>query len=164
MATALEQNFSLREAGARLEQARAVTAAQRASRFPAITLGGDYTRTQTDHGVTSHNTFEMGPAASYEVDLWGRIRADVAASRLETRASRYDFETAAMSVAAEVAGTWVELISTRKQLNLARQQLELNTTVLDLLGLRFEKSHVHGPGRTPAAGGGGPGPGRDSPH
>ncbi len=140
MATALTENFSIREAGARLEQARATTASQGASLFPTITLDGGYTRTQTDHGATSYNTFTTGPTASYEVDLWGRIKADIAASQHETQASRYDLETAAISVAAEVAGTWVELIATRKQLALAQQQLKLNTTVLDLLGLRFEKS------------------------
>ena len=138
--TALAENFSLREAAARLDQAKSQNASTRAGLFPTITLNGDYTRTQTDRNTTSFNTFVMGPAASYEVDFWGRIKADVAASHQETLASGYDLGTAAMSVAAEVANTWVSLIATRKQLKLLKQQLEVNTTVLDLLELRFEKS------------------------
>ncbi len=138
--TALADNFSLREAAARLEQARSQSASTGASLFPTITLNGDYTRTQTDRNTTSYNTFVMGPAASYEVDLWGRIKADIAASHQETLASGYDLDTAAITVAAEVANTWVSLIAIQKQLKLLKRQLELNTTVLDLLELRFEKS------------------------
>jgi NodT family efflux transporter outer membrane factor (OMF) lipoprotein len=136
--TALADNFSLREAWARLDQAHAATASRKSALFPAITMDGSYTRTEKK--TSSYNTFSMGPSASYEVDFWGRIRADIAASQLETKASGYDLETAAMSVAAQVAGTWVELIATRKQLALSKQQLVLNTTVLDLLELRFENS------------------------
>lgn len=138
--TALSNNFSIREAGARLEQAQAQILVSKASLFPTITLNGDYTRTQTDNNTTSYNTFSMGPAASYEVDLWGRIHADITASQFDSQASRYDLETAAISVAAEVAATWVEIMATRKQLELSKQQLELNTTVLELLEFRFEKS------------------------
>ncbi len=137
---ALADNFSLREAWARLDQARAATTYRNSAMFPTITMDGNYTRTQTKKNTSSYNTFSTGPSASYEVDLWGRIKADISASQLETKASRYDLETAAMSVAAQVADTWVELIATRKQLALTKQQLTLNTTVLDLLELRFENS------------------------
>ena len=138
--TALADNFSLREAWARLDQARAATTSRNSALFPTLTMDGSYTRTQTKENASSHNTFTTGPSASYEVDLWGRIKADITASRLETKASRYDLETAAMTVAAQVADTWVDLIATRKQLALSKQQLALNTTVLDLLELRFKNS------------------------
>ncbi|MFK5951421.1 MAG: efflux transporter outer membrane subunit [Desulfobacterium sp.] len=138
--TALADNFSIREAWARLDLARAATTSRNSALFPTITMDGGYTRTQAKKNISSYNTFSTGPSASYEVDLWGRIKANIAASQLETKASRYDLETAAMSVAAQVADTWVELIANRKQLALAKQQLTLNTTVLDLLELRFENS------------------------
>lgn len=137
---ALADNFSIQEAWARLDQARAATTSRNSALFPTITMDGNYTRTQTKKKANSYNTFSTGPSASYEMDLWGKIKANIAASQLETKASRYDLETAAMSVAAQVADTWVELIATRKQLALAKQQLTLNTTVLDLLELRFENS------------------------
>lgn len=137
---ALTDNFSIRRAWARLEQARTTVADRRASRFPVIGLDAGYTRTQTDTANDSSNTFSTGPAAAYEIDLWGSITADIAAAQLTAQASRYDLDTAAMSVAAEVAGTWTDLIATRGRLALARRQLELNATVLDLLELRFENA------------------------
>jgi outer membrane protein, multidrug efflux system len=137
---ALSHNFSIRQARARLEQAAALTAAQKAGTLPLVTMEGGYTRTQTDQDSGSLNTFSLGPAASYEVDLWGRINADITAAQLETQASGFDLETAAMTVAAEVSRTWVDLITAREQLSRVRKQLDLNTTVLNLLELRFENS------------------------
>ncbi|MFN2358517.1 MAG: efflux transporter outer membrane subunit [Desulfotignum sp.] len=137
---ALTHNFSIRQARARLEQAAALTAAQKAGSLPLVTMEGGYNRTRSDQDSDSLNTFSLGPAASYEVDLWGRINADITAVQLETQASGFDLETAAMTVAAEVSRTWVDLITAGEQLNRVRKQLDLNTTVLNLLELRFENS------------------------
>jgi outer membrane protein, multidrug efflux system len=135
---ALSHNFSIRQARARLEQAAALTAAQKAGTLPLVTMEGGYTRTDQDND--SFTIFSLGPAAAYEVDLWGRINADITAAQLETQASKFDLETAAMTVAAEMARTWVDLITAREQLNRVKKQLDLNTTVLNLLELRFENS------------------------
>ena len=137
---ALDKNFSIRGALARLEQARAATASSRASLFPLISVDGSFSRRQKDDSNTSLNIFSMGPAASYEIDLWGRIKTDIKTSNFQEKASELDMETAAMSLAAEVAGTWIDLISTGEKLSLITKQVEINTMVLDLLEFRFEKS------------------------
>ncbi len=140
VARALTHNFSIREAKARLDQAASLAAAEKADALPLITLETRYNRSQTDQDTTSFDTYSLGPAASYEVDLWGRINAGVTSSALAARASASDLETAAMTIAAEVARTWVDLITAREQLARVKKQLEVNTTVRDLLELRFEKS------------------------
>ncbi len=137
---ALTHNFSIREARARLDQAASRADAKKADALPLITLETSYNRTLTDPDDTSFNTFSLGPAASYEVDLWGRINAGVTSSSLAARAFASDLETAAMTIAAEVARTWVDLITAREQLARVKKQLEVHTTVRDLLELRFEKS------------------------
>jgi len=123
---ALTHNFSIRQARARLEQ--------------AASLETRYNRTQTDRDTTSFNTFSLGPAAAYEVDLWGRINAGVTSFALAAGASASDLETAAMTIAAEVARIWVDLITAGEQLARVKKQLEVHTTVRDLLELRFQKS------------------------
>ncbi|MEE4362347.1 MAG: efflux transporter outer membrane subunit [Desulfotignum sp.] len=137
---ALTHNFTIREARARLDQAASRADAAKADALPLITLETRYNRTQTDQDTTSFNTFSLGPAAAYEVDLWGRINAGVTSSALAARATASDLETAAMTIAAEVARTWVDLITAREQLARVKKQLEVNTTVRNLLELRFEKS------------------------
>ncbi|HKJ99095.1 MAG TPA: efflux transporter outer membrane subunit [Desulfotignum sp.] len=137
---ALTHNFSIRQARARLEQAASLAAARKADALPLITLETRYSRTQTELDATSFSTFSLGPAAAYEVDLWGRINAGVTSFALAARASASDLETAAMTIAAEVARIWVDLITAREQLARVKKQLEVSITVRDLLELRFAKS------------------------
>lgn len=137
---ALGNNFSIREALARREQASAATASVRSGLLPFVGFDGSVSRKQTKESNTSFNTFSAGPAASYEVDFWGRIKADVKASDFKERASALDLETAAMSVAADVSTAWVDLVGTREKLALLREQVKINSMVLGLLELRFENA------------------------
>jgi outer membrane protein TolC len=140
--TALGSNFTIREAFARLDQARAVSKERSSSLFPSLDLqaGVSQRRTRDNGHESTVDVFSLGPAASYEVDLWGGVRARARAGEMASRASRLDLETAAMTVAAEVATTWVELVSTLGELDLVKQQLQINTMLLGLLELRFENA------------------------
>ncbi len=140
--TALGSNFTIREAFARLDQARAISKEKRSPLFPSLDLqaGVSQRRTRDNGHESTVDLFSLGPAASYEVDLWGGVRARARAGEMASRASRLDLETAAMTVAAEVATTWVELVSTLGELDLVRKQLQINTMLLELLELRFENA------------------------
>lgn len=139
---ALDDNFTIREALARLDQARAVLGEKRSFLFPMLNLeaGASHNRTRKNGVKLTQDTFFAGPGASYEVDLWGGIRSGVMSGELLARASRLDLETAAMTLAAEIATTWVDLLAAIKELDLVKQQLITNTQMLELLKLRFENS------------------------
>jgi NodT family efflux transporter outer membrane factor (OMF) lipoprotein len=79
----------------------------------------------------------LGLSASYEVDLWGRIESSVEAEQLRAAATQADYQTAAISLSAEVALTWYQLATARLQLKLIESQLETNLKVLDVLEKRF---------------------------
>ena len=139
---ALGDNFSLKEAWARLKQAKASENSRRSSLFPSITYSTSVSRRETGHsaGSDSAKTFSAGPAASYEIDLWGNIKAGIHEYKHKTMAARFDLESAAMSVAAEIASDWFSLISVREEIALIRKQIEINTMVLELLELRFKNA------------------------
>ncbi len=80
--------------------------------------------------------------AGYEVDLWGRIRAQRESAFLQTAASREDVNTAAITIAAEVANRWIQIISQRMQKQLLEEQLRINKTLLELVELRFRMAMV----------------------
>jgi len=138
---ALGSNFTIREALARFQQSKALFAEKRSSLFPTIELGFGIEHKRTiNQEKSTLDTLSIGPGASYEVDLWGGIRYRTTAGELSTRASSLDLETAAMTVAAEVAVTWVDLKAYLRELELVKQQLRTNTIFLGLLELRFENS------------------------
>lgn len=131
---ALASNFSLEAVWQRLEQAEALTARERSGLFPDLDglLDGD----AAGDGAQA---VSAGVAASYEVDLWGKIRSRVEAERLRSKASLADYRAAALTVSAEVARTWYQLVESRAQRDLINDQIEANEKVLRQLKVRLRE-------------------------
>ena len=144
---ALSDNFTLKEAWSRLVQTRALAVQAGAALYPDLTgiADADYARQRSDNGsrkTVSNEDYSLGVISSYELDLWGRIRAGRESALLEVTAAREDLNTAAMTLAAEVANRWVNIISQRMQKRLLERQLQTNLTLLELIELRFRMSMV----------------------
>jgi NodT family efflux transporter outer membrane factor (OMF) lipoprotein len=142
---ALSDNLSIHEAWARLKQARALAVQAGADRYPDLTGSADALTGRQKRSGRSSDGFEdtsLGLVSRYEIDLWGRIEAQYRAATLRVDASRLDLHTAAISVAAEVTGRWVALISQRMQKRLLLEQLRINNTLLELVQLRFNMAMV----------------------
>jgi NodT family efflux transporter outer membrane factor (OMF) lipoprotein len=148
---ALSENFTLKEAWARLNQAQALAVQVGSRLYPELTgiSGASYTRQRVDDDDrldgTSTRTIEdysLGLISSYELDLWGRIRSEREAARLEAKATREDLNAAAITLAAEVTERWANIISQRMQKRLLERQLRTNLIFLELVELRFRKAMV----------------------
>lgn len=141
---ALRRNFTVGEAWSRLAQVEALARQAGAARYPW--LGGEASASRTEsrgpipgggEGTLTVDQLFLGLTGSYEVDLWGRIRSQTEAAQASSRASRYDVESAATSVAAQVVSQWALIVAQRAKLNLLLEQGETNRTVLELIQLRF---------------------------
>jgi NodT family efflux transporter outer membrane factor (OMF) lipoprotein len=76
---------------------------------------------------------------AYELDLWGRVRANTSAAYFEVQASQADLTVAAITLSAEIAKTWYSLLEQRGQLSLLEGQISTNDQVLKLVTLRFRQ-------------------------
>ena len=144
---ALSGSFSLQEAWARLNQARALAVQAGSGLYPDLTgtAGASQGRQRTESGSADTQTtkdYSLGLASTYELDLWGRIHSEREAARLEVPATREDVNAAAMTVAAEVTDRWANIISQRMQKALLEEQLQINQTYLELVELRFQNAMV----------------------
>ncbi len=142
---ALQGNFTLRSAWDRLEQARAVAAKSGAPLIPDVEGAAGVARSvQKTAGMPRiyGTEYSLGLSASYELDLWGRIRSAYDASRIEAYATQQDLQAAAITVSAEVARAWYRLIEQRMQLRLLDEQLETNKKYLDIITLKFRRGQV----------------------
>jgi outer membrane protein TolC len=121
---ALSGNQTLFSYWARLEKAQAQARKSGADLKPSLAGVADasYAKVQTGDEGRENENYAVGFVASYEVDLWGRIRATHEAAFLEAEASREDLNAAAMTVAAEVTDRWVAILSQRLQGQLLEQQ------------------------------------------
>jgi len=117
---ALAGNLDLRGQWQRLAQAEAQARGAEASRWPTLdaTASGGGSVTVARDGTTTQRSASLGLAASYEIDLWGRVRAARDAAALSAVATAHDVQTAAMTLSAEVATTWYDLVEARAEAEL----------------------------------------------
>ncbi|MCB1079881.1 MAG: efflux transporter outer membrane subunit, partial [Verrucomicrobiae bacterium] len=133
---ALADNPDLRATGRRIDQANASLIRAGATLFPQIDGGGDLSRRWNREGRTDDEA-SLGLSLDWELDAWGRIRSGRSARAEEVEAAKEDWQAARLLLTGAVAETWFELIEQRGQLRLAREQIEVNQTLLDLTRLRF---------------------------
>jgi len=119
----------------RLEQAEAIAIKSSADLIPSISAAFGGAQTYTNLSDGSH--FALGLNASYEVDLWGRLRAQKHAGELDVRVAEENLNTAAISLSSEVAIAWYRLIAQRSQLRLLKQQIKTNQDNVALTASRF---------------------------
>jgi len=138
---AFEGSFNLRQAEARLRQARATAVIAGGNLYPEVNLeaAGGATRVRTDGGTATTENYSLGLAASYEIDLWGRVRSTANEADTLVLASSADLDTARITLASEVTDRWLSIVELKSQLELVRGQLETNRTYLELLLLRQRK-------------------------
>ena len=145
---ALSGNLTLVAYWARFGKARALAVKAGADAFPDISgeAGVSYARTHKTGDslapIPESENYSLGLVASYEVDLWGRVRAETMSANLAAAVSRQDLNGAAITIAAEVAERWARILSQRQQRVLLQRQLAANETYLDLVELRFRKSQA----------------------
>ena len=145
VAEALERNLDLRQAVARLAEARALASAQRGSALPSLDFGAAGARSRTispatgkPYDATSH---EQLFSAAYEVDLWGRVASLTAAAASDEQATQAARSAVALGVAAQVASAYIGLRQLDAQLDLARRTLVSREKSLALTRARENRGY-----------------------
>ena len=134
VAEAITQNADLKAGAARLEQARLYAKLAGARLYPSVDVlarGG---------GKLSGDGSGLQGAlltASWELDLWGRVRYGRAAAAADAMAAEADYEYARQSIAAQVAKTWFLVIEAQQQAELARSTVQDNEQIVRLAEARL---------------------------
>jgi NodT family efflux transporter outer membrane factor (OMF) lipoprotein len=140
-------NQDLKVAEARFRQARAMIRFNRSAEFPTISTSPSIANERLSpnqpyfpQSVSANATgsFTLPFDLSYEVDLWGRVRRTVSASREEAQATAADLQTANLSLHAELAVDYFELRSADDQKQLLDDTVKAYTDALQLTENRFE--------------------------
>jgi outer membrane protein, multidrug efflux system len=148
---ATNANQNLKAALARLQQARADTRIARADLFPQLNGQASVTRARTSPNSprfipgfpTTGTDYDAEADVSYEVDLWGRVRNEVASSKALQQASAADLASMQLSVQAELATDYFTLRSRD------RQQVLLDKTVADYETSLALEQHLFDGGAVP---------------
>jgi outer membrane protein, multidrug efflux system len=126
---ASQANQNLKAAYARLREARDDTRVARADYWPMLTSAASATRSRASPNAprflpgspTLGNDFDLEADVSYELDLWGRVRNEVASAKASQQASAADLASMNLSLSAQVAMNYFVLRSQDRQILLLDQ-------------------------------------------
>lgn len=143
---ALKNNRDMRIAILNVEKARATYQIQRSELLPTVAASGDFTRTRVN-GATSETARNVAQTkvytaavgiASYELDLFGRIRSLNQAALANYFATYEGQKTSQMSLISSVAAGYYALLADEELLKLTEETLKTRIETLKLTQLKFE--------------------------
>lgn len=144
MSRAMAENLNLKIAWDRLNQAEAFARVVGAELSPTLDGEAGAARNwfREDGQTDNRSSYNLGLIASYEVDLWGRIRSRRDAAVLDAIASEEDLKAAAVTLSAQLATVWYQLVEQYGQERILNQQIVTNSKALELISLQFRTGQV----------------------
>ncbi len=155
---AVQANLDLRLAQARVREARAQRGVVKADLYPTVNASASYQRSrssenlngvpQTGSGsdsqdfVVDGDLYQAGFDASWEIDVFGRVRRNIEAADANVSAQIEDQRDVLVTLLSEVARNYVELRSFQRQVAIARANLEAQQETLDVTRMRLDAGLV----------------------
>lgn len=133
---ALEQNFDVRVAAARVLQAQAQVSITRADQFPTINGTGSAGRSRSPSnpifpGFEANQT-QLGLSAAWQLDFWGRYRKATEAARATLLANEWARRAVVTSLVANVASAYFQLRELDLELEISKRTLAARQEALKL--------------------------------
>ncbi|MFP5213764.1 MAG: TolC family protein, partial [Acidobacteriota bacterium] len=148
---ALTNNLSIKVAAANIEQAAGTLMQTRSQLFPQLQYSGSAERARSSEAGSSvlsslvenpKNNFQLLAGASWELDLWGRVRRLSEAARADLLATREARRGVILSLVSSVADSYIQLRALDAQLEIANRTLAAYRESLSLFQLQFEHGQV----------------------
>jgi multidrug efflux system outer membrane protein len=143
---ALAENLDIKAATARVDQFLGQYRTTRSEFFPQIGASANaYRQKDTETGQypgddSSYSSYQGALSASWEIDLWGRIRRANEAAQAEILASEAGRRTVLLTLVSNVASSYLDLRGLDRQLEIARETERAYAESLRIFNLR----HDHG--------------------
>lgn len=149
---ALAHNYNLQTAAQNVEAARAQAKIAGAPQWPQVSASAGGNRNRRNFigfpipgggggGVqsTTSTTYSADLAVSWEVDLWGRLRAGQAAALADVQAATAEWRGAQQSLAAQTLRAYFAAVEAQRQVELAEATLESYALSNDQVESRYER-------------------------
>jgi len=145
--TALANNKDLEIATANVDQAFAQYGIARSAQFPQVNGGVSAARERSSAngplpGGRTVNDYAVNLSASFELDIWGRLRRATESARASLLASQQGKGTVVLTVVATVASGYIQLRALDRQLEIAQYTSQSLGEAARLQRVRFEEGAV----------------------
>ena len=151
--TALSHNYDIKAATARILELKYQKIQSRSARFPGLELDGSAQRqrktvesvvpavptpirTQDRVNIDSHN---LSLAASFEIDLWGRLARAEEASDADVLQAEEDRRTVAQTVVAETISLYLEIEALERRIQVVKESVKNYQRSLEIVDGRYHR-------------------------
>ena len=153
---AVSSNLDLRLAEARIREARASRAVTASGAWPTLDVSGSYTRNRASENAIGapaqgavlapsggganidQNLYRSGFDASWEIDVFGRVRRSIEAADATVEATVEDRRDVLVTLLGEVAKNYIDVRGFQRRLAVARANLKTQQDTLELTQVRFQ--------------------------
>ena len=143
---ALKYNWDIQQAAARILEVRARYVQVRSGRFPDVDVGGSRDRRQINGGESRDNfiadTYELTAAASFELDLWSRLKKASRAAWADILAEEENRRTVAQAVVAETSALYLNMEAVERRLQIAEQSIKAFEQSLQFVEIRYRRGLI----------------------
>ncbi len=141
---AAEQNFTLEQAYLNIEIAQQRYISQYGTRVMHLDGEGGFARTSSSENGPSgfgsaFNDFKLGLRASWEIDVFGALRHETKSAYYQILASREAYQFAWVSLAGEIARTYINLRTLQARLMVAQENCKVQSDTYTLLKSRYDE-------------------------
>ncbi len=134
----LGNNYDIKQAIARVDQARALTRQTESDLYPKIDALAEGNR-EWEGSDGQRGTARLGVNLQWEIDAFNRIRNATKADIAETTARVEDVKALKLFTSIEVANAYFSAVAAQQTLDLLNQQVQTDKDLLELLELRFDQ-------------------------
>ncbi len=138
-----QNNFDIKMALARVKEARAALGIEDSALYPTVDATGDIAWGKESENINPMATAEqtkysLSADASWEIDLFGRIRRSIEAATAEYQASWEDHNDVLISIRAEIATNYLSMRSLQAQLETTKKNITSQRDMLNLTKVRYD--------------------------
>lgn len=140
-------NFQIAAAMARYDSSRAFIAVNNAGLYPQVSAFGGTSENRQSmgrplRGANQPNIYDnnqFGGAATYELDLWGRVRSSVNSATALSQASEAELESIKLVITADLVASYIAMRGVESQIEVLDSDLNLYQNQANLMQLRFKQ-------------------------
>lgn len=150
LSAALANNLDVRIAAARVEQARDALGSARLAQLPQVSASAAQSRAKTSTYLVpstvprERDTDSVSLGASWEIDLWGRLRRASEAAKADLLSAGYARDGVMVGLVGDVANAYFSLLSLDEQLDITRRTVATREKFVELTHARHDRGVVSG--------------------
>jgi multidrug efflux system outer membrane protein len=135
--TALQQNYDLQTATERIIASRAQLAVTRSSLFPQVQGDANFTGGKEQNFQSKSNFLALTADASFQLDLFGKLRRETEAARAQVLATQAAQQTVVLTLVSDVASDYFALLQLDLELQISQDTVKTQEDAVKLTNLRL---------------------------